>query len=47
MKYIKKYLIEVEQIAKKINKSDINKVIERIVRLKKDKGRIFFFRCWW
>ena len=42
MKYIKKYLIEVEQIAKKINKSDINKVIERIVRLKKDKGRIFF-----
>ena len=42
MKYIKKYLKEVEIISKKIDKNKINKLINRIAKLKKEKGRIFF-----
>ena len=40
--YINKYLKEVEEIAKKIDQNDIEKIIQRIIRLKQDKGRIFF-----
>ena len=40
--YINKYLLEVEKIAKQIDKNEIEKIIQRIVRLKKEKGRIFF-----
>lgn len=40
--YINKYLKEVEEIAKKIDQTDIEKIIQRIIRLKQDKGRIFF-----
>jgi D-sedoheptulose 7-phosphate isomerase len=41
-KYINQYLLEVEEIAKKIDKIEINKVVERLVKLKKEKGRLFF-----
>lgn len=41
-KYIEKYLKEVEEISKKIDQEKIEKIIERLVKLKKEKGRIFF-----
>jgi D-sedoheptulose 7-phosphate isomerase len=40
--YINKYLQEVEKISKTIDKSEINKIILRLIKLKKEKGRIFF-----
>lgn len=40
--YIKRYLNEVANIANLINKNEVNKIIERIVILKKNHGRIFF-----
>ena len=40
--YINRYLNEVINISKEINKEKINSIIERIIRLKKEKGRIFF-----
>ena len=41
-KYIKKYLKEVEEISRKIDQEEIEKIIKRLINLKKDKGRIFF-----
>ena len=41
-KYIEKYLKEVEEISKKIDQEKIEKIIERLVKLKKEKGRNFF-----
>ena len=41
-KYIEKYLKEVEEISKKIDQEKIEKIIKRLVKLKKEKGRIFF-----
>ena len=41
-KYIKKYLKEVEEISRKIDQEEIEKIIKRLITLKKDKGRIFF-----
>ena len=40
--YIDKYLNEVQNIAKEIDKEEIEKIIERILVVKKKKGRIFF-----
>ena len=40
--YISRYLLEVQEIAKKIDRNQIEKIIERLVRLKSEKGRIFF-----
>jgi len=40
--YIKRYLLEVEKIAQKVDKNEIEKIINRLVKLKKEKGRIFF-----
>lgn len=41
-KYVERYLEEVSKIAKTIDKNKINKVINRLVKLRKEKGRIFF-----
>ena len=41
-KYIERYLEEVSKISKIIDKSKINKVINRLVKLRKENGRIFF-----
>tara|TARA_Y100000590_G_scaffold294959_1_gene332436 strand:+ start:2586 stop:3191 length:606 start_codon:yes stop_codon:yes gene_type:complete len=40
--YIDKYLQQVENIAKNVDKKNIEKVIERILVVKKKKSRIFF-----
>ena len=40
--YIKKYLDQVSKICKDIDINQINKIIKRIVKLKKAGGRIFF-----
>ena len=40
--YVTKYLQEVINISKSIDKRKLNKLIERILKLKKEKGRIFF-----
>ena len=40
--YIKRYLEEVVNISNTIDKKKINSVINRIVKIKRDKGRIFF-----
>ncbi len=40
--YIKKYLKEVEEISKKIDQDEIEKIIKRVADLKKENGRIFF-----
>ena len=41
-KYVERYLEEVAKIAKTIDKNKINKVINRLVKLRKENGRIFF-----
>ena len=41
-KYVERYLEEVSKISKKIVKNKINKVINRLVKLRKENGRIFF-----
>lgn len=41
-KYIKRYLKEVEEISKKIDQGEIEKIIQRLINLKHDNGRIFF-----
>ena len=41
-KYVERYLEEVAKIAKTIDKHKINKVIKRLVKLRKENGRIFF-----
>tara|TARA_Y100000590_G_scaffold469618_1_gene658710 strand:+ start:4634 stop:5239 length:606 start_codon:yes stop_codon:yes gene_type:complete len=40
--YINKYLQEVEKISKTIDKNEIDKIILRLEKLKKEKGRLFF-----
>jgi D-sedoheptulose 7-phosphate isomerase len=40
--YVSRYLSEVSNISKQIDQNKINSLIERIVKLKKDKGRLFF-----
>lgn len=40
--YIDKYLNEVQNIAQEINKENIEKIIKRILTVKKIQGRIFF-----
>tara|TARA_X000000950_G_C13915328_1_gene660724 strand:+ start:2316 stop:2927 length:612 start_codon:yes stop_codon:yes gene_type:complete len=41
-KYVERYLEEVSKISKIIDKNKINKVINRLVKLRKENGRIFF-----
>jgi len=41
-KYVERYLEEVSIISKTIDKNKINKVINRLVKLRKENGRIFF-----
>ncbi len=41
-KYVERYLEEVAKIAKTIDKNKINKVINRLVKLRKENGRVFF-----
>ena len=41
-KYIKKYLKKLKNISRKIDQEEIEKIIKRLINLKKDKGRIFF-----
>ena len=41
-KYVERYLEEVSKISKTIDKNKINKVINRLVKLRKENGRIFF-----
>ena len=41
-KYIKRYLNEVEIIAQTINKQSIESVIQEVILVKKNRGRIFF-----
>ena len=41
-RYIDRYLSEVQTIAKKIDKKKIEKIIKRILMVKKKQGRIFF-----
>ena len=41
-KYVERYLEEVVKIAKTIDKNKINKVINRLVKLRKENGRVFF-----
>ena len=40
-KYVERYLEEVSKISKTIDKNKINKVINRLVKLRKENGRIF------
>jgi len=42
MNYIEKYLNQVEKISKIIDRNQINTVIDKILNLKKNNGRIFF-----
>ena len=41
-KYIERYLSEVAKISKSVDKIVIQRVINRIIKLKKENGRIFF-----
>ena len=43
-KYVERYLEEVAKIAKTIDKNKINKVINRLVKLRKENGR--FLLVW-
>ena len=40
--YVEKFLNETSEISKKIDKEHVNKVIERIKKVKDQRGRIFF-----
>ena len=41
-KYIQRFLKQVAHISKSIDETKIDKIIKRIIKLKEDRGRIFF-----
>ena len=45
MNYIKQYLNESVEIIKKINHSDIEKIVDLISEIRNQNGRIFFIGC--
>ncbi len=42
MSFSDKYLLEVSEVAQKINRDDIDKCVELLIDLRKNKGRLFF-----
>ena len=45
--FIKNYFDNINYISKNIDKKKINQLVEYLVKVKKNKGRVFFFRGRW